>query len=210
MQSFAAPGKLYFKKGCLPVALRELTEVYHAKRVRIVADEEMLRGGRLALVTKHLHEMGLEYAVNAANFDFDCVIGCGSPKSWQNLPAGKRIIIPTSFASTEVSPWRSADMVILDEDLLESVPLPEILEAAVQSLRGDNASDYTLAWAVQAMRLVFAGGDLLHAAALSGLAKAIAEPDSVGSNLLPDAAEALGMTAEALTNKIERAVNAAR
>ena len=45
MQSFLTPDKLYFKKGCLPVALRELRDELHAGRVLIVTDEEMLHNG---------------------------------------------------------------------------------------------------------------------------------------------------------------------
>ena len=36
---FRAPQKVYFKKGCLPVALRELREVMDKKRAFIVTDQ---------------------------------------------------------------------------------------------------------------------------------------------------------------------------
>lgn len=203
LQSFLTPDKLYFKPGCLPVALRELTDIYHAERVLVLADEEMLHNGRISLVTDHLHEMGLAYAVNSQSFAYDCVIFCGTTNGWQYQPPGVvSILIPTSFASINTEPWLDADMVILDENLMGSVQIPLILEAAVQSLHGGNASDYTLAWAVQAIRMVQDGGDLFHAAALAGLANAIAAPQSKDINLLPDAAEALGMTETELKEQI--------
>ncbi len=36
---FRTPQKVYFKKGCLPVALREIEEVLHRKRAFLVTDE---------------------------------------------------------------------------------------------------------------------------------------------------------------------------
>ena len=198
LQSFPVPGKLYFKQGCLPVALRELRDVYHVSRVLLVTDEEMLHGGRLSPVTHALYELGLTYAVNSKGFAYDCVVCCGSPDTWQYLPEGLCVIIPTAFSATDVFPWLSAEMVILDEDVLTCVQKQDILKAAEQSLHGANASDYTLAWAVQAIRLVQNSGHPLHAAVLAGLARAAAEPLTDSVDLRPDAAEALCMTAEEL------------
>lgn len=194
MQSFTVPEKLYFRQGCLPIALRELRDVYHVRRVLIAADEALLHTGGLTPVTAALHELDIAYAVNSKSFSYDCVLCCGTPDTWQYLPEGLCILIPTAFAATDVFPWLSADMVILDEDMLGSAAPGEILKAAEQSLHGENASDYTLAWAVQAMRLVRSGGALVHAAAMAGLAKAVAEPVSAQVDLRADAAEALGMT----------------
>ena len=200
IQSFWAPEKLYFKQGSLPVALQELTDVFHAERVLIVTDEEMLHNGRLELVTNILHELGIEYAVNSSNYDYDCVILYGSPDIWQYLPNDTVcVIIPTTADTTNAFPWLGADMVILDEDVIcGTAQKSQILQTARESLRGECASDYTLAWAVQAIRLVKNGGDLLHAAALAGLAKANAEPVTEDADLLPEAADALGMTTEEL------------
>lgn len=196
IQSFWAPEKLYFKQGSLPVALRELTDVFNASRVLIVTDEEMLHNGRLELVTNVLHELGLDYGVNADSYACDCVILYGSPALWNKMPDDTTcIIIPTEPDMTDAFPWLGADMVILDEDVIcGTAQKPQILRTARESLRGERASDYTLAWAVQAFRLVKNGGNLLHAAALAGLAKANAEPLTDDADLLPEAAEALGMT----------------
>lgn len=212
LQSFPVPGKLYFRQGCLPVALREVVDVYHARRVLVVTDEELLRSGKLSPVTNVLHELGLAYAVNSREDAYDCAVFCGGSDVWQYLPGNKPcIIIPTSFEGMDAEPWLCADMVILDEDLIsDSALLPmqkrQILDTARHSLKGENASDYTLAWAVQAMRLIWNGGDLLHAAALSCLADAAASPESGDTDLLPDAAQALGITPEELTTRIESAI----
>jgi alcohol dehydrogenase class IV len=199
------PEKLYFRQGSLPVALRELKDVYHAERVLIVTDETMLHSDRLELLTSNLHELGLDYAVNSKGFAYDCVIFCGSTNEWQYLPPSTIcVIIPTQLDFTDVFPWLSADMVILDEDMIcDETPVDtrkaQILQTVRESLHGELASDYTLAWAVQAIRLVKNGGNLLHAAALAGLAKANAEPITQDEDLTFEAAEALGMTQEELT-----------
>lgn len=204
IQSFTVPGKLYFKQGSLPVALQELKDVYHAERVLIVTDETMLHSDRLKLLTSNLHELGLDYAVNSKGFAYDCVVFCGSTNEWQYLPPSTVcVIVPTQPDFTDVFPWLCADMVILDEDMIsDETPAGElksrILQTVRESLHGELASDYTLAWAVQAIRLVRNGGSLLHAAALAGLAKANAEPITQDGDLTSEAAEALGMTQEEL------------
>jgi acetaldehyde dehydrogenase/alcohol dehydrogenase len=65
MQWFRVPQKLYFKRGCLPIALQELRDVLGAKRVFVVTDANLLRHGQTACVTDRLHEMGIPYQVYA-------------------------------------------------------------------------------------------------------------------------------------------------
>ncbi len=60
---FRIPPKVYFKRGCLPVALKELREVYEAKRVFVVTDSFLFRSGAAACITDRLHEMGIPYQV---------------------------------------------------------------------------------------------------------------------------------------------------
>ena len=43
---FRTPQKVYFKKGCLPVALREIEEVLHRKRAFLVTDEFLFKSGK--------------------------------------------------------------------------------------------------------------------------------------------------------------------
>ncbi len=63
---FRAPQKVYFKKGCLPVALDELAHVLNKKRAFIVTDSFLYKNGFVAPVTKKLDEMGI---VNTCFYD---------------------------------------------------------------------------------------------------------------------------------------------
>ena len=60
---FRAPEKVYFKKGCLPVALRELKEVMNKKRAFIVTDSFLYKNGYTHVITDRLNEMGITYTV---------------------------------------------------------------------------------------------------------------------------------------------------
>lgn len=57
------PHKLYFKGGCLPVALRELKSEYDAKRVMIVTDSFLFKSGAVKCITDRLGEMDIAYQV---------------------------------------------------------------------------------------------------------------------------------------------------
>lgn len=59
---FRMPEKVYFKYGCLPVALRELKEL-GKKKVFIVTDKILYEMGFTDHVTKVLDEMGIEHTV---------------------------------------------------------------------------------------------------------------------------------------------------
>lgn len=59
---FRAPEKVYIKKGCLPVALEELSHVMKKKRCFIVTDEFLYTHGYTKVITNKLEEMGLEHA----------------------------------------------------------------------------------------------------------------------------------------------------
>lgn len=56
---FRAPEKVYFKKGCLGVALRELKEVMNKKKAFIVTDTFLYQSGFTKAVTDKLDEMGI-------------------------------------------------------------------------------------------------------------------------------------------------------
>lgn len=60
---FRAPEKVYFKKGCLPVALDELKTVLGKKRAFIVTDSFLYMNGYTKPVTDKLDEMGICYEV---------------------------------------------------------------------------------------------------------------------------------------------------
>jgi len=59
---FRAPHKVYLKKGCLPVALRELKEDMDKKKVFIVTDSFLYHNGYTKPVTDRLDEMGIQHA----------------------------------------------------------------------------------------------------------------------------------------------------
>ncbi|MCH3948478.1 MAG: bifunctional acetaldehyde-CoA/alcohol dehydrogenase [Olsenella sp.] len=55
------PEKVYFKKGCMPVALRELKDVYGKKRAFIVTDKFLYESGFTKKVEASLDEMGIAH-----------------------------------------------------------------------------------------------------------------------------------------------------
>jgi acetaldehyde dehydrogenase/alcohol dehydrogenase len=59
---FRAPQKVYFKKGCMPVALEELKYVLGKKRAFIVTDSFLYMNGYTKPITDKLDEMGIVYS----------------------------------------------------------------------------------------------------------------------------------------------------
>lgn len=59
---FRTPQKVYFKKGCLPVALDELKNVMGKKKVFIVTDSFLYQNGYTKCITDKLDEMGIKHA----------------------------------------------------------------------------------------------------------------------------------------------------
>ena len=92
---FRAPEKVYFKKGCLKVALAELDQVLGKKKVFIVTDEFLYKNGYTKVVTDELDTMGImhttfynvapdptlacakEGAAAMKSFQPDCIIAIG-------------------------------------------------------------------------------------------------------------------------------------
>jgi len=60
---FRNPDKVYFKKGCMPVALSELKDVYNKKRAFVVTDSFLYMNGYTKPITDKLDEMGIVYTV---------------------------------------------------------------------------------------------------------------------------------------------------
>ena len=58
---FRAPEKVYFKKGCMPVALDELKHVMDKKRAVIVTDSFLYMNGYTKPLTDKLDELGIVY-----------------------------------------------------------------------------------------------------------------------------------------------------
>lgn len=96
---FRVPEKVYFKKGCLGVALKELKEDLNKKKVFIVTDAFLFNNGYTKVVTDQLDAMGIQHhtfynvepdptlacakegAEVMRTFEPDCIIaiGGGSP-----------------------------------------------------------------------------------------------------------------------------------
>ena len=60
---FRTPQKVYFKRGCMPVALSELRDVMGKKRAFLVTDAFLYQNGYTKPVTDKLHELGITYTV---------------------------------------------------------------------------------------------------------------------------------------------------
>ena len=60
---FRAPEKVYFKKGCLPVALDELKTVMGKKRAFIVTDQFLYKNGYTKPITDKLDQMGIVHDI---------------------------------------------------------------------------------------------------------------------------------------------------
>ena len=58
---FRSPEKVYFKKGCMPLALQELKEVYAKKKVFIVTDTFLYKNGYVKPVEAALDELGIQH-----------------------------------------------------------------------------------------------------------------------------------------------------
>ena len=60
---FRTPEKVYFKKGCMPVALDELGTIMHKKRAFIVTDSFLYKNGNTKPIEEKLDQMGIVHAV---------------------------------------------------------------------------------------------------------------------------------------------------
>ena len=58
---FRAPEKVYFKKGCMPVALDELGSVMHKKKAFIVTDSFLYKNGYVKPIEDKLNELGIQH-----------------------------------------------------------------------------------------------------------------------------------------------------
>ena len=59
---FRTPEKVYFKKGCMPVALDELGTIMHKKRAFVVTDSFLYKSGFTKSIEAKLDEMGIAHA----------------------------------------------------------------------------------------------------------------------------------------------------
>ncbi|TCS78611.1 acetaldehyde dehydrogenase /alcohol dehydrogenase AdhE [Muricomes intestini] len=59
---FRVPEKVYFKKGCMPVALDELGTIMHKKKAFIITDSFLYKNGYVDAVEAKLDEMGIQHS----------------------------------------------------------------------------------------------------------------------------------------------------
>ncbi len=101
---FRAPEKVYFKKGCMPVALDELGTVMGKKKCFIVTDSFLYKNGYVKPIEEKLDQMGIQHtcfyevapdpnlssatagAKAMAAFEPDCIIALGGGSA---MDAGK-------------------------------------------------------------------------------------------------------------------------
>lgn len=101
---FRTPQKVYFKKGCLGVALDEIGKVMNKKKVFIVTDSFLYNNGYTKTITNKLDELGIQHttffdvapdptlacakegAAQMAAFKPDCIIAVGGGSA---MDAGK-------------------------------------------------------------------------------------------------------------------------
>lgn len=101
---FRAPQKVYFKKGCMPVALDELGTVIGKKKCFIVTDTFLYKNGYVAPIEEKLDQLGIQHtcfydvapdpnlssAIKGAQamrlFEPDCIIALGGGSA---MDAGK-------------------------------------------------------------------------------------------------------------------------
>ena len=101
---FRAPQKVYFKKGCMPVALDELGTVMGKKKCFIVTDSFLYKNGYVKPIEEKLDEMGIQHtcffevapdpnlssalagAKAMSAFEPDCIIALGGGSA---MDAGK-------------------------------------------------------------------------------------------------------------------------
>lgn len=72
---FRTPPKIYFKRGCLPEALRELRDPLGKQRVFVVTDRYLYQHGYTDRITKQLGDMGIQYTV-FSDVTPDPTLGC--------------------------------------------------------------------------------------------------------------------------------------
>lgn len=230
LESFLVPEKIYFKKGCLPVALEELKYILNKKKVCILVSGELYHRDWIKPAAKKLHELGIAYAVQDSDadtvraFEPDCILAYGTDCVFE--AAAKRmaacaedvyyITVPSRIGeSSHVMPLPDGsfpDMTIIDTDVMQFhlSALQSALHLALDALASDNATDYSDGMAVRAVEVLlnYPVGwfceQLANAGTMAGLAFVNAHAEKyqyTGHENI--CAEKLGMTTDTLTEKLK-------
>ncbi len=168
---FRMPEKLYFKKGSLPVALRELKEVYHIKNVLLLVSDLRYQENAVQQITDRLHEMQIDYTVSELNAAVisapECVLAYGdsvletAAKMVNALPEKPYYITVPSHLGTvaHVFPLpdgRFPDMTIVDTDIMQKNPevIKMSLTRALDALVAETATEFSDGMAVRAVQML--------------------------------------------------------
>ncbi len=155
LEWFRVPEKIYFKKGSLPIALRELKDVYGRKKAVVLTDEAGFRNGTAKPVTNLLNELHIFYSLTAVQqseasvlagldavkkFEPDCIIAVGNTA----VTAGKAIRI--LYENPELTFAELAKRVNLRDRTLETLKTGKAYFVAVAASDsvGDEVSPFSI------------------------------------------------------------------
>lgn len=223
---FRVPEKVYFKKGSLPIALRELKEIYHIKKILILVSDLRYQEHEIQQITDRLHELQIDYAVSGLDTVItsvpECVIAYGdsvletASKIISSLPERSYYITIPSYLGTytHVLPLPDGsfpDMTIIDTDMMQKNP--EVIKMALcrslDALVSEKATEYSDSMAVRAVQLFLNAPNcppeqLAEAGTLSGFAFSNSHAEkNQSAGHKATCAEKLGMKPEQLLNMLE-------
>ncbi len=223
---FRVPEKVYFKKGSLPIALRELKEVYHIRKVLILMSDLRCQENAVQQLTDSLHELQIEYAVSELDCPVtsapECVLAYGdsvletAAKIVGALPEKPYYItVPSHLGTTaHVLPLPDGnfpDMTIIDTDIMQENPevVKMALSRALDAIACEKATEYSDSMAVRAVQILLnmaecSAEQLAEAGTLAGCAYCNAHAQKnqkAGRETV--CAEKLGMQTEQLLKMLE-------
>ena len=226
---FRVPEKIYFKKGSLPIALRELKEVYNRKNILILVSDLLYQENAVQQITDRLHEMQIDYAVSEwhdiRSFTPDSILAYGGDAALEAAAGAAAVFTEKPYYITvpaylgtyaHVMPLPDGqfpDMTVIDTDIMQmdSNIVKSALTAALSALVSDRATEYSDSMTVRAVQTLLNVSDcsaeqLAYAGTLAGCAlsnaHAVKQPFSGHEAIC---AEKLGMKTELLLEKLKAA-----
>lgn len=163
------PKKIYFKKGCTPVALRELKEVYHLRTALLISDPHTFQVGTVGKIDKLLRKQGfrtstffsfstiptfaqvLQVVTQIELFSPEAIIGIGGNCAMSAAKlavifeaCGKKserklVLIPTSFSSA----GETSSFVIIHVENKDMIVRSNNSVADISITDGDFIEDLT-------------------------------------------------------------------